>query len=135
MAAPGRNFRELFCEHFGCPTEAYDQKVFWRCVHRRSLPLAAVIYFINRDFFKRDFDTIRHLGITRSQGEFQKEVEDYYFNIRSYGNVFQRMLLVRVSGQRLVRLSRLVRHAAGASGPAAGNPTEPAGRNGGWSDA
>jgi hypothetical protein len=49
--------------------------------------------------------------------------------------VFQRAFLVRISGQRLVRLSRLVRHAAGASGPADGNPTEPADRNRGRSDA
>ena len=117
MTAPSKNFRELFCDHFGCPLEAYERTVFWRCLHRRTLPLAALIYFINRDFFRRDFDTIRQLGVTRGQGEFQKEVEDYYFNMRSYGNVLQRSLLVRVSGQRLVRLSRLVRHATAPPEP------------------
>src|SRR5437867_3992442 len=132
MTGPVTDFRELFCEHFGCPREAYEKKVFWRCLHRRSFPLAALVYLVNRDFFQKDFDTIRQLGITKSQGEFQKEVEDYYFNIRSYGNALQRIFRVRISGQKLVRLSRLVHHAAGSAPPS--RPAQPPGNNAGRVD-
>ena len=135
MPGSVKDFRGLFCEHFGCPPEAYEKKMFWRCLHRRSFPLTALVYLVNRDFFQKDFDTIRQLGITKSQGEFQKEVEDYYFNIRSYGNALQRIFRVRISGQKLVRLSRLVHHAAGAAGSTLpSSPAQPPGNNAGRLD-
>ena len=125
MVPPSKTFRDLFCEHFACPPEEFEQRVFWRCLHRRTLPLAALIYFLNRDFFKRDFDTIRQLGVSRRPGEFQKEVEDYYFGMRSYGNLLQQSFRVRISGQRLMRLERIVRHATADSADSAASPAPP----------
>ena len=106
---PTKNFKQLFCEHFQCPPEAFQKKMFWICLHRRAFPLAGFIFLLHPDFFAKDFDLIGQLGITESQREFQQEIEDYSYHIKAYGNMLQRAFRVRLSGKRLMRLSKIFR--------------------------
>ena len=104
-----KTFQQLFCEHFKCSAEAYEKKLFWLALYRHSVPVAPVIRWLNPEFFRADMAAIRQFGGTTSYGEFQKEVEDYSYHIRSYGNWLQRLLRVRISGHRLLRICGVVR--------------------------
>ena len=85
------------------------------CLYRRAFPVAGLLFVLNPKFFSRDFDLIEQLGVTQSQSEFQQEIDNYSYHIKAYGNLFQRALQVRISGKRLMRLSRLFgeRHTRG----------------------
>ena len=107
MEAPQKKFQELFCEHFGCPPEAYEVKMFWLSLYRHALPFASLIKILHPRFFEKDLAVIRQLGITSSQIEFQDEVQDYFYHVHSYGNFLQRVWRFRISGKRLIRLSKL----------------------------
>jgi hypothetical protein len=100
-----KNFRDSFCERFNCPPEAYEKRVFWRCLYRRSLPLAAVVYALKPKFFELDFQTIRQLGVTRSSQEFRAELETFRYEYRMNGG-FLRQLRLRISGKRMIALLR-----------------------------
>ncbi len=100
-----KTFREAFCERFDCPPEEFERRVFWRCLYRRSLPLAWLVYLLNRSYFLPDLQTIRQLGVSRSPEEFRGELEAFRYQYRTRGGIL-RELRVRVSGKRLVTLLR-----------------------------
>src|ERR1043165_1650951 len=77
-----KTFRESFCERFGCPPEAFERRVFWRCLYRRSLPLSLVVYLVNRNYFALDLQTIKQLGVARSLQEFRGELESFRYEYR-----------------------------------------------------
>jgi hypothetical protein len=104
-----KNFQQLFCAHFECKSEAYPRKLFWMCLYRRTLPVAGLIFWLSPKFFSRDFDLIEQLGVTQTQAEFQQEIDNHSYQIKAYGNLLQRAFQVRISGKRLIRLSRLFR--------------------------
>jgi len=101
-----RSFREAFCSKFGCPPEGYESRVFWQCLYRHALPLAGLIYPVSRNFFGEDFRAIKQLGLSRSPVEFRQEVEAFRYLNRTRAGILRGRLKIRVSGQRLVRLSQ-----------------------------
>ena len=107
MEARSKSFGELFCGHFKCSAEAYEQEMFRRCLYRRAFPFVRCIKLINPGYFDKDLAVIRQLGITTSPREFQDEVEAYFYHVRRYGSVFQRVWAIRISGKRLMQLSEL----------------------------
>jgi len=102
-----KTFREAFCERFNCPAEEFERRVFWRCLHRRSLPLAWLVYVLRRQYFALDFQTIRQLAVSRSPQEFRGELESFRYEYQMRGGVL-RDLRVRISGKRLISLLREV---------------------------
>jgi len=50
--------------------------MFWRCLYRHALPIAALIYMVNRDFFSEDFRVIKQLGLSRSPEEFRQAMDE-----------------------------------------------------------
>jgi hypothetical protein len=102
-----KSFRENYCERFGCPLEDFENRVFWRSLYRRSLPLSLVVHLTNRRHFELDLQTIRQLGVCRGTQEFRAELESFRYDYRMRGGVLRR-LRVRVSGKRLMALLREV---------------------------
>jgi hypothetical protein len=102
-----KTFRESFCERFGCAPDAFESRVFWRCLYRRSLPLAMLVYAVKRSYFALDFQTIRQLAVVRTDQEFRAELEAFRYEYRMRGRLFQG-LRVRISGKRLIALLREV---------------------------
>jgi hypothetical protein len=98
-----KTFRESFCERFSCPPENFEKRVFWRCLYRRSLPLAWLASLLHRHHFDLDMQTIRQLGVCRSPQEFRAELESFRYEYRTRGGLLRR-LRVRVSGKRLIGL-------------------------------
>jgi hypothetical protein len=102
-----KSFRENYCERFGCPLEDFENRVFWRSLYRRSLPLSLVVHLTNRRHFELDLQTIRQLGVCRGTQEFRAELESFRYDYRMRGGLLRR-LRVRVSGKRLMALLREV---------------------------
>jgi hypothetical protein len=100
-----RTFQEAFCLEARCSPEEYESKVFWRCLHRRALPLSALLFRINPTLFDVDIRTIRQLGVARSFEEFCGEVDSFRSENRRHGGFLRRQLYVRVSGRRLMALA------------------------------
>ncbi len=113
-----KTFREAFCERFACSPEAYENQLFWRCLYRRSLPLAWLVYLVNRRHFELDVQTIRQLAVARSMEEFRAELESFRYEYRMRGGLL-RQLRVRVSGKRLMAVlgeTELAQHSSPARG-------------------
>jgi hypothetical protein len=91
-------------ETHGCPLEAFETRLFWRCLHRRALPWSALLYRVNPGFFEPDFRTIGQLGLARSFEEFGQEVNSFRSDNRRHGGLVRRRLRVRFSGRRLMEL-------------------------------
>jgi hypothetical protein len=99
-----KDFREEFCQHEKCPPVAFERRVFWRCLHRRSLPLAALVYTLYPAFFEPDLRAIQQLAVTRSFEEFAREVDSLRSDNQRHGGFLRRKLRLRISGRRLMRL-------------------------------
>ncbi len=99
-----RTFRQLFCEKYRCAPEAYDRKVFWRCLYRPTFPFAGLLYLVYPDFFTEDFKVIRLVGHTTTFKEFKTEIDIFYHNIRHSGGWLQHDFRIRISGSRLIAL-------------------------------
>ncbi len=103
-----KSFKQAFCEKYGCSQDVYEEKVFWCCLYRHALPLAAVIYWLKPDFFKEDFDLIREIDKMNSPEVFRSELNFFHGrNVRDK-NWIRRGLCIRLSAKRLLKLkSRL----------------------------
>jgi len=99
-----KSFRDACCEHFECSSDDFGRLVFRRGVHRRALPLTALIYDLNRSYFEKESDTIGYLGNTRSAEEFRAEVATYRSYYRRRGGFLRKVLCLRLSGKRLMDL-------------------------------
>jgi hypothetical protein len=99
-----KNFRDAFCERYGYSSESYEKRVFWRCLHRRSLPIALVVYAVHRAYFALDFRLIRQLGSAQNLREFQGEIEGFRYDYRMEGRLLRKVFRLRLSGRRLMNL-------------------------------
>lgn len=99
-----KSFRDAFCEHYKCSSDDFERLVFRRGLHRRALPLTALIYALNRSYFEKEKGTIGYLGNARSEPEFRTEVATYRSYYRRRGGFLRKVLCVRLSGKRLMDL-------------------------------
>lgn len=97
-------FRDQAMAQWECHEAAYLRRVFWRAVPRVSLPLAALVWLVRREFFARDFALIRELGQTRDETEFRILIEEFRDETIRTGGWARNFLRLRVSGRRLLRL-------------------------------
>jgi hypothetical protein len=108
----GRNwrstFRERFCEFYKCGPEQFEQKVFWRTMHRHAYFLARFWYGRDPAIFKEDFDFIHEIGGVRDPLIFKSELNRYHGrNVREKGWI-RGAFHVRVSGKRMIRLKNKI---------------------------
>jgi hypothetical protein len=101
-----RAFPRCLLQTFRCPTETFERKVFWRCLHRRSLPLSWLLFRLKPAFFKHDLACIHQLGLTRSPAEFDAEVDWFIATVRQEHGDLASLLRLRLSGRRLLRLRK-----------------------------
>jgi hypothetical protein len=107
-------FAELFCERYHVAPADYARAMFWRCLHRRGLPLAPFIFLVNRQYFAPDFELIMSVGRLTSATHLNTELDDFRSHPGNHGWT-RRLLRVRVSGARLCRVMRSVLPHAKAS--------------------
>lgn len=103
-----KSFREAFCETFGCPSERYEQALFWRCLYRHALPFAAVLYRVAPDCYREDFELIHEVSPIQDPRVFQLEVDRFHGRTVRDRNWMRSALLIRLSCKRLMRIRRRV---------------------------
>jgi hypothetical protein len=99
-----KNFKEAFCERYRCSPDMYENQVFWRCLYRHALPVAALIYWFNPEFFKEDFDLIREIDKMNSPEVFRSELNFFYGRNLRDKSWIRRTFYIRLSAKRLLKL-------------------------------
>ncbi len=99
------NFKEAYRAAYRFQPENFDQQVFQKCVYRRALPLAAVIWVGERRMFLADLEVILARGATDSEVELRAVMGEFDNRCRLERSMRRPMSRMRVSGARLSRLS------------------------------
>lgn len=95
------NLKEAYCAAYRCKPENFDHQVFWKCVYRRALPLAALIWVLERRMFQPDLEVIRALGAAGSAVEMQSVMGEFDNRCRLERSIRRAIFRMRVSGARL----------------------------------
>jgi hypothetical protein len=106
-------FRDRFCERFNCPPSAYEEAVFWKCIHWHAWLPALILFRRNRALFKEDLEFIHELGGIREPLIFKSELNRFHGrNVRERGWI-RGAFHIRVSAKRVINLkNRLFRPAS-----------------------
>jgi len=99
-----KTFKEAFCDRFNCPPERYEERVFWRCLHRHAIPVAILIHWINPEVFREDFDLIHEIGGMNDPLLFRGELDYFHGRNVRHDGWLRRYLRMRVSGRRMLKL-------------------------------
>ncbi|MCL5096969.1 MAG: hypothetical protein M1608_05470 [Candidatus Omnitrophica bacterium] len=110
--AAKRNFRDAFCQRYKCKPEQFVWKVFWRCIHRRCLPLVILFRLMGPGFFRVDLMLIEEAGNAEGRVDIQRALNGFREDCRTRPGTFHDDLRIRVSGKRLYRLFFRTMHGA-----------------------
>jgi len=117
-------FRERYCAAHGCPPGAFRGRLFWLCLHRHALPLAAVSgWSRERGYWAVDHELIANAGEVKSIRQLDEEIRDYVRDHRNSG-WWRRTAHVRLSTRRLRGFAvhyLSLKEAAGTAKPGAMN--------------
>jgi len=96
-----KTFEETFCEHFGCPHDAYVKEAHKRCLHSQC----AVFGIVARFFAPaEDRELLVQAGALTTREELQELVDDYHYRLNLSGGFMAHRLKTRISGDRLLDL-------------------------------
>lgn len=98
------SFGDLFCETNKCLPGDFRVKVFWLCLYPQAIPLARLIWHLNRAYFQPEVELIERVRNLSSSAEVRLELNRFRYCHRSTG-FFRGFLKVRISGQRLLNLA------------------------------
>jgi hypothetical protein len=104
----GKSFKMAFCEVFGCSSERYETKVFWRCLYLHSLPLAIICCVICPSIFAKDRQLISTVANLSEMRELMAEADSFASEIRMDRKILRHRLYLRISGRKLVKLAASV---------------------------
>ena len=96
---------QRFCAQFNCLPEAFEARVFWRCLYPAAIPAAALLWYVNRSFFQDDFELIEDVKHAKSYEE-TKNLISFAGTEHTRRNFFRVRLRIRVSKRRLQNLAR-----------------------------
>ncbi len=103
-----KSFETLFCEHYKCPVDEFEDRIFWTCLYRHAVPVAKLVWRVQPAFFMEDRSFLRDLGPATSRGEVLCELNRFYGrNVRDR-NWLRKRLAIRISGKRVLRLYRML---------------------------
>ncbi len=97
-----KNFRQRYCEHFGCPEGEYTRDLFWRVVYH---PWAArLILLFKRNFYRADRALIRDVGEVDDIIDFYRKTRNFFLDLEKRNSYVRMKLKLRVSVYRLNNL-------------------------------
>jgi hypothetical protein len=85
--------------------EDFDKRVFWKCLYRHALPLAALLCWTNKEFFQPDLDLIHSLAASTTFSEVKAEASFIRHDQRMQDGFLRHALRIRISGRRLANLA------------------------------
>lgn len=98
-----KTFRELYCEEFDIPPEAFEEEVLWRCFYPNAVHLGRLRWRWNPRYFDADLQLIREVTDCTTVSEMRAELNDFRYH-RPISGFQRKVLRIRVSGQRLIAL-------------------------------
>lgn len=109
-----KTFEEKFCAAERCSAEEFPRRVFWKCLHRHAVPLAAVLIVIRPNYFAIDRELIGEIRSAQRMHDVWEEIQEYFVSPR-YQGWLRKRANVRISAKRLIALAR--RHLPSSAGP------------------
>jgi hypothetical protein len=101
-----RTFRALFCQKFSYPHADFERQLFSRCLYRHARTLAPVLSKMDPDFFREDFSFIADLATASTHAEVRMELDRFRGRNLRDRNWLRKNLSLRISGKRVLHLSR-----------------------------
>jgi hypothetical protein len=99
-------YKDLFCERFGCPASEFEKEAFRKFLFAHAKPFATLIQKLWPDFFVDDFKFIRYLGRAASLREAIADSSKFQ-EMNDANRIFLRSALkIRVSGRKATHLAR-----------------------------
>lgn len=111
MPSNSTSFRQIYCTNMHCAPEQFASDLFSRAIHRRSLPIALLVYLCGDfilNFSTQSLACFGELSGVTTREAFRKEVEEYRYDVRRQASWWKTNLRLRISGQRLLRYARLL---------------------------
>jgi hypothetical protein len=107
MTTPTPQFdtlREAYAAVYDCRPEAFERRVFWRCLYPHAGLLAWWMWWVEREFFRTDLEAVEALAEARCEADFRRAIDD----LENHGLVERSLrrgrLMIRLSPSRLTRL-------------------------------
>lgn len=105
---PTPNFKTAFCSRFAHPQAHFEKAVFWNALHPEMRPVAFLIRSLRPSFFHSDMDCIRSIAHAESKQEVRAIIASLQYDPKFNHGFFRRVLRVRISGRRIMRLAARV---------------------------
>ncbi len=98
--------QDLFCQHFGCAQEEYEERAFRQCLYWHARFLAPLLRLVNPTLFDNDRKFIRYLGAATDWQEAKTDVNNFYVLNEGKPGFWRETLRLRVSGRKATKLAR-----------------------------
>jgi hypothetical protein len=102
-----KNFKEAFCQHFGCSAGDYCEEVYFRCVVKPHSPFTRVLWWMDSPVVAKSKEFIEHIAAAQTGDEMDEALEDYHFWLQTNGVDDSKY---RISGKTVGNLFALVMH-------------------------
>lgn len=96
--------REAYAAVYDCRPEEFEHRVFWRCLYPHAGVPARWMWWVERDFFRTDLETVHALGEARSSADLERAIDDLENNALVERSIRRGTLRIRLSPSRLGRL-------------------------------
>jgi len=98
-----KTFKQLFCRYTHSPAEKFEQTLFKRSLYPHARIVAPLLLRFYPGIFREDLAVVQELASVESPDVFQMEVSRFYGrNVRD-SNSLRKLLLIRLSGKRLLK--------------------------------
>jgi len=111
-----KTFEEIFCEKHQCSPREFSDKLFWKCLHRRAIPVAPVILLFNSGYFFPDRSLIAQVRRAERMNQVWEELREYFIHPNHQG-FLRRKLNIRLSGRRLIETAKEYLPSSGSPPP------------------
>jgi hypothetical protein len=101
-----KTFAELFSAAQRCSADSFEERVFWRCLHRRALPAAPIVRWLSPGYFAPDWEFVRASAHCSTLRQIDEEIRDFTLDSANH-QWWRRVARFRISTRRLRRLARL----------------------------
>ncbi len=105
----------MICKFSQCTPEQAKKRLFWRGLHRRAWPFAAVLVLFRPRFFTLDYQLIDEAAGAANINELVMAVNGYLQDCATTRRFLHDDLRIRVSGKRLISLFKQAKARARAS--------------------
>ena len=98
------DFKSLFCQHYGCSPEEFEERAFRACLYSHARLLAPLIRAVSSKYFERDFALIQYLATAPGRRHAMNELAAFMEANESKGGLLRKTLRIRVSARKTTNL-------------------------------